>query len=144
MLIALFSYGYLEKRNVIREEFYLLLLLASLGAAVLVASSHFVSFFLGLETLSVSLYALLAYLRTDGSGLEAAMKYLILAAVSSAFLLFGMALLYAQFGTMEFGKLAGRVSTRGCGRPYAFGRYSHGHCRYRFQARTCALPYVDT
>jgi len=104
--VALFSYGYLERRNVIREEFYLLLLLASLGAAVLVASSHFISFFLGLETLSVSLYALLAYLRTDERGLEAAIKYLILAAVSSAFLLFGMALLYAQFGTMEFVKLS--------------------------------------
>jgi NADH-quinone oxidoreductase subunit N len=103
--VALFAYGYLEKRNVIREEFYLLLILATLGAAVLVASSHFVSFFLGLETLSVSLYALLAYLRTDDRGLEAAIKYLILAAVSSAFLLFGMALLYAQLGTMEFGKL---------------------------------------
>ena len=100
--IALFAYEYLKKRNVVHEEFYLLLLLASLGAAVLVASSHFVSFFLGLETLSVSLYALLAYLRTDERGLEAAIKYLILAAVSSAFLLFGMALLYAQFGTMEF------------------------------------------
>ena len=109
IVVALFSYGYLEKRNVVREEFYLLLLLASLGAAVLVASSHFVSFFLGLETLSVSLYALLAYLRTNERGLEAAIKYLILAAVSSAFLLFGMALLYAQFGTMEFAKLAGQA-----------------------------------
>jgi len=104
--IALFAYEYLKKRNVIQEEFYLLLLMASLGAAVLVASSHFVSFFLGLETLSVSLYALLAYLRTDERGLEAAIKYLILAAVSSAFLLFGMALLYAQFGTMEFAEFA--------------------------------------
>jgi len=113
--IALFSYGYLQKRNVIREEFYLLLLLASLGAAVLVASSHFVSFFLGLETLSVSLYALLAYLRTDERGLEAAIKYLILAAVSSAFLLFGMALLYAQFGTMEFAKLAAQAARADAG-----------------------------
>jgi NADH-quinone oxidoreductase subunit N len=114
--IALFAYEYLKKRNVIQEEFYLLLLLASLGAAVLVASSHFVSFFLGLETLSVSLYALLAYLRTDERGLEAGLKYLILAAVSSAFLLFGMALLYAQFGSMEFSKLAvqaGRANAGG-------------------------------
>lgn len=113
--IALFAYGYLKQRNVIREEFYLLLLLASFGAAVLVASSHFVSFFLGLETLSVSLYALLAYLRTDQRGLEAALKYLILAAVSSAFLLFGMALIYAQLGTMEFGKLAVQVSRADAG-----------------------------
>jgi len=104
--IVLLSYRYLDNRRVVREEFYLLLLLASLGASVLVASSHFVSFVLGLEILSVSLYALLAYLKTDQRGLEAALKYLILAAVSSAFLLFGMALVYAQFGSMEFAEFA--------------------------------------
>ncbi len=104
--IASFAYGYLEKRALVKEEFYLLLLLAVLGAAVLVASSHFVSFFLGLETLSVSLYALLGYQRSDEQGIEAAVKYLVLAAVSSAFLLFGMALLYAELGTMEFSRLA--------------------------------------
>ena len=68
--IALFAYGYLEKRALVKEEFYLLLLLAVLGAAVLVASSHFVSFFLGLETLSVSLYALLGYHRSDERGIR--------------------------------------------------------------------------
>jgi NADH-quinone oxidoreductase subunit N len=104
--IAFFAYGYLEKRTPVKEEFYLLLLLAVLGAAVLVASSHFVSFFLGLETLSVSLYALIGYQRSDKRGIEAAVKYLVLAAVSSAFLLFGMALLYAELGTMEFSRLA--------------------------------------
>lgn len=105
IVIAFFAYGYLEKRTPVKEEFYLLLLLAVLGAAVLVASSHFVSFFLGLETLSVSLYALLGYQRSDERGIEAAVKYLVLAAVSSAFLLFGIALLYAELGTMEFSRL---------------------------------------
>jgi NADH-quinone oxidoreductase subunit N len=104
--IAFFAYGYLEKKALVKEEFYLLLLLAVLGAAILVASSHFVSFFLGLETLSVSLYALLGYQRSNERGIEAAVKYLVLAAVSSAFLIFGMALLYAELGTMEFSRLA--------------------------------------
>jgi len=111
--VAIFAHGYLEKRTLIKEEFYLLLLLAVLGAAVLVASTHFVSFFLGLETLSVSLYALLGYQRSDGRGIEAALKYLVLAAVSSAFLLFGMALLYAEFGTMTFSGLAELSSNAG-------------------------------
>jgi NADH-quinone oxidoreductase subunit N len=105
IVVALYSFGYLEKRGGTREEFYLLLLLAALGAAVLVASSHFVSLFLGVETLSVSLYALLAFHRSE-RGIEAGIKYLVLAAVSSAFLLFGMALLYAELGTMEFSRLA--------------------------------------
>jgi NADH-quinone oxidoreductase subunit N len=100
------SYGYLEKQRVRREEFYVLLLLAALGSAVLVASSHFASFFLGLETLSVSLYGLIAYPRVRAASIEAGVKYLILAAVSSAFLLFGMALVYARVGTMEFTRIA--------------------------------------
>jgi NADH-quinone oxidoreductase subunit N len=100
------SYGYLKRQSVQREEFYLLLLLAALGAAVLVASGHFASFFLALETLSISLYGLIAYPRLRPASIEAGVKYLILAGVSSAFLLFGMALIYAQAGTMEFTRIA--------------------------------------
>src|SRR5262245_44289053 len=105
-VIVLLSYGYLEWRRGNPEEFYLLLLLATLGSAVLVASSHFVSLFIGLETLSVALYVLIAYLRTSERSIEAGIKYLILAAVSAAFLLFGMALVYADLGTMEFARMA--------------------------------------
>lgn len=104
--VALFSYGYLEKQEERREEFYVLLLVATLGATVLAASSHFASFFLGLETLSVPLFVLNAYLPDRKRPLEAGIKYLVLAAASSAFLLFGMALIYAALGTMAFGRIA--------------------------------------
>ncbi len=113
LFTALFAYGYLEKNDAAPEEFYLLLLLAVTGAAVLVASSHFASLILGLETLSVSLYGLIAYPAYRERCIEASLKYLILAALSSAFLLFGMALLYAEFGTMEFGGLAVLMASRG-------------------------------
>jgi NADH-quinone oxidoreductase subunit N len=105
-IVVALSYPYLEKHQGHHEEFYVLLLLAALGSSVLVSSSHFASFFLGLEILSVSIYALAAYLRVDLRGIEAGMKYLILAGASSAFLLFGMALVYAQTGTMEFARMA--------------------------------------
>lgn len=108
--IAILSYGYLQHRSETREELYVLLLVATLGSMVLVASSHFVSFFLGLEILSVALYALCAYTRTLPRSLEAGIKYLILAGSSSAFLLFGMALIYAQLGTMELSRLSGLLS----------------------------------
>src|SRR6185312_7265953 len=62
-VVAILSYGYLEKGDEQREELYVLLLIATLGSEVLVASNHFASFLLGLEILSVSLYALNAYLR---------------------------------------------------------------------------------
>ena len=104
--VAGLAYGYLEEQAVEKEEFYILLLTAALGAAVLAASSHFVSFFLGLEVLSISLYALNAYIYPRKTALEAGIKYLVLAAASAAFLLFGMALIYAAVGTMEFGHMA--------------------------------------
>jgi NADH-quinone oxidoreductase subunit N len=103
--IAIFCHGYLERHAETREELYVLLLVATLGSMVLVASSHFVSFFLGLEILSVALYALSAYLHTRRRPVEAGIKYLILAGSSSAFLLFGMALIYAQLGTMDLARL---------------------------------------
>jgi NADH-quinone oxidoreductase subunit N len=97
-----FSYDYFNDREGENEELLLLLLTALLGASVLVASSHFASFFLGLETLSISLFALISYPLNQTRPLEAAIKYLILSGVSSAFLLMGMALIYAQSGELYF------------------------------------------
>ncbi|PSL46123.1 NADH dehydrogenase subunit N [Chitinophaga niastensis] len=101
-IILLLSFNYFEEREERKEEYYLLLLLATIGALVLVVSRHFMSLFLGLEILSISLYGLIAYLRTRERSDEAGIKYLMLAALSSAFLLFGMALVYAFTGHMDF------------------------------------------
>ncbi|NIQ11932.1 MAG: NADH-quinone oxidoreductase subunit N, partial [candidate division Zixibacteria bacterium] len=107
--VAIFGYNYLNLYLENREEFYIVLLLASLGSSVLVASSNFMSFFLGLEILTVSLYVMIGYMRKNQFSLEAGIKYLILAAASSAFLLFGMALLYAETGTMNFNGIANAI-----------------------------------
>jgi NADH-quinone oxidoreductase subunit N len=104
-VVAVLSYQYLERHDGHHEELYLLLLLATFGCAVLVTSVHLVSFLLGLEILSVSLYAMVAYFRDRKQALEAGIKYLILASASAAFLLFGMALIYAGTGTMAFSRL---------------------------------------
>jgi NADH-quinone oxidoreductase subunit N len=100
--VVLLAHGYLARQDCRREEFYLLVLLATLGSAVLAAATHFASFFLGLETLSVSLYAMVAYVPGRLRGVEAGIKYLVLAATSAAMLLFGMALHYAATGRMDF------------------------------------------
>jgi NADH-quinone oxidoreductase subunit N len=102
LVVTMISYAYFEQREERKEEYYILLILATLGAVVLVISKHFVSLFLGLEILSVSLYSMIAYLRQRERSDEAGLKYLILAAFSSAFLLFGMALVYASTGAMDF------------------------------------------
>ena len=92
-----------EKR---KEEYYILLLLATLGGTTMVISTHFLSFFIGLEILNISLYTLISYYRERPKSIEAGLKYLILAAMSSAFLLFGMALIYTLTGTLSFQGLA--------------------------------------
>lgn len=104
IVITIFSYisirnFFTEKR---REEYYLLLLLATLGVVSMVICTHFISFFVSLELLSVSLYTLISYYRERTKSIEAGLKYLMLAAMSSSFLLFGMALMYAVSGTMYF------------------------------------------
>jgi NADH-quinone oxidoreductase subunit N len=108
--VFLFGYDYLGHRQEYREEFYLLILLATTGAMVLVVSRHFASFFLGLELLSVALYALISYARTQSASIEAGIKYLVLAASSSSVLLFGLALIYADSGSMELSQFAAVMS----------------------------------
>lgn len=116
MAVAFHAYRYFghKERHVVKvEEFYLLLLMACLGALVLIGSFHFAGFFLGLEIMSISLFALIAYplAKTPSNNyalhhsLEAAMKYLVLSSIASAFLLLGIAFLYAQTGTLSLAGL---------------------------------------
>jgi NADH-quinone oxidoreductase subunit N len=108
--IAVLCYGYFGGRESAHQSVYILLLLGALGGVVLVVSSHFASFFLGLELLSVSLFALIAYSRHAEHGIEAGIKYLVLAGFSSSFLAFGMALIYAGLGTMQFDEIGAIVA----------------------------------
>ncbi len=110
LIVTVLMYSYLQRREAQREEFYALLLIATIGSTVLVTSSHFITLFIGLEVLTVSLYGMIAYLFTNDRPLEAGIKYLILAAASSAFLLFGMALIFAETGTMLFSELAEKLA----------------------------------
>ncbi len=111
LIVAILSYGYLEQRTGGRDELYMLLMMATLGGIVLVCSIHFASLFIGLELLTVPLYAMVGFTRNRRRSIEAAVKYLVLAGASSAFLLFGMALIYAETGSMEFGKVLSLLKT---------------------------------
>jgi NADH-quinone oxidoreductase subunit N len=114
IVTAASSIGSLSGRRDEHGEYFFLLVLGCLGASVLAASGNFAALFLGLELLSVTLFVLIAYRREHLPGAEAGIKYLILAGVSSAFLLFGMALAYAAVGTMELSEVA-RLAASGEG-----------------------------
>lgn len=85
-----------------REELYLLMLLAAAGGIVLVSTEHLAGLFIGLELLSVPLYGMVGYAFFNRHSLEAAIKYMVLSATGSAFLLLGMALLYGESGSLVF------------------------------------------
>ncbi|MGO8763444.1 MAG: NADH-quinone oxidoreductase subunit N [Desulfobaccales bacterium] len=91
------------------DELYALLIFAALGMALVVAGANWVIFFLGLELMSLALYVLIAIRRGEAYGIEAAVKYFIMGAVASAFLTFGLGLLYAMTGTLEIAGSLGAV-----------------------------------
>lgn len=105
LLTAILAHGYLARLSVRREEFYLLLPIAALGAAALTAADHLASLFLALETTSIALYGLIAYRRDGRTAIEAGLKYLVLVGVATGLLAFGIALLYAATGELAFDRL---------------------------------------
>jgi len=94
-----------------REELYLLMLLATLGGMALVCAQHLAALFIALELLSVPVYGLVAYAFFSKRSLEAGIKYMVLSAAGSAFLLMGMALLYAESGSLAFSALGQTTSS---------------------------------
>ncbi|MFI3311559.1 MAG: NADH-quinone oxidoreductase subunit NuoN [Ewingella sp.] len=97
-----FAYPWLAGYPDNREEFYLLVLIAALGGILLACSNHLASMFLGIELISLPLFGLIGYAYRQKRSLEASIKYMLLSAAASSFLLFGMALIYAQSGDLSF------------------------------------------
>jgi NADH-quinone oxidoreductase subunit N len=107
-ITLLFSHQYSKIRGFARDEFYGLILFAALGMSLVASAVHWLTFFLGLEVLSLSLYVLIAIRKTQMGSNEAGIKYFIMSAVASAFLTFGIALIYAMRGKLDIAQsLAG-------------------------------------
>ena len=108
MIVVLFySRAYLYDRpNMNKGEYYVLALFATLGMMVMISANNFVTIYVGLELLSLSLYALVAMNRDSLASTEAAMKYFVLGALASGMLLYGMSMIYGATGTLEITELA--------------------------------------
>jgi len=100
-LSLLFSCQYVKLRGIGGDEFYGLLLLSGFGMILVAGALHWLVFFLGLETLSLSLYVLIAIRKPQSTSNEAGLKYFMMGAVASAFLTFGIAMVYAATGKMD-------------------------------------------
>jgi NADH-quinone oxidoreductase subunit N len=108
--VLIYSRDYLAARGLDKGEFYVLLLFATLGMMVMISAAHLLSVYIGLELLSLSLYALVAIDRDSPRATEAAMKYFVLGALASGLLLYGMSMIYGATGTLQIGAIAQSVA----------------------------------
>ena len=105
-IVTIYSRPYINERAILRGEYYMLVVFATLGALILVSAHSLLTIYLGLELMTLSTYAMVASHRDSSEASEAAMKYFVMGAVASAFMLFGMSLVYGGAATLEIGQIA--------------------------------------
>ncbi|MBL1432159.1 MAG: NADH-quinone oxidoreductase subunit NuoN [Gammaproteobacteria bacterium] len=110
-LAFLYARQYLVDRGIYRGEFYVLGLFAVLGMLVMVSAHNYLIIYLGLELLSLSLYAMVAFNRDSSLSAEAAMKYFVLGAIASGMLLYGMSMIYGATGTLDISEIAAFIAS---------------------------------
>jgi NADH-quinone oxidoreductase subunit N len=106
IMMLVYSRQYMADRGLDKGEFYVLVLYATLGMMVMISAANFVTMYLGLELMSLSLYGLVAIDRESRRATEAAMKYFVLGALASGLLLYGMSMIYGATGSLEIGGVA--------------------------------------
>lgn len=107
--VFVYSREYLQARNIFKGEFYVLGLFSISGMMLMVSANNLLMLYLGLELLSLCLYALVAFNRDNGNASEAAMKYFVLGAIASGMLLYGMSILYGLSGSLQLSEIAQAV-----------------------------------
>jgi len=115
VLTFVYAKDYMRERDMWVGEYHVLLLFAVLGAMIMVSANGFLTLYLGLELLSLCLYALVAFDRDSKQGAEAAMKYFVLGALGSGMLLYGISMLYGAAGGFAFADVAAAVASQGNG-----------------------------
>jgi NADH-quinone oxidoreductase subunit N len=111
-LTVLISMGYAQREGIAFGEYYALILFATLGMMLMAAGTHLIIIFLGLETMSISIYILAGMMREDRKSVESAFKYFLLGAFATGFLLYGIALLYGATGFLYLKDIAAYISSK--------------------------------
>jgi NADH-quinone oxidoreductase subunit N len=111
-LTLLISMGYASREGIGFGEYYALILFATLGMMLMAAGTHLIVIFLGLETMSISIYILAGMLREDRRSVESAFKYFLLGAFATGFLLYGIAFLYGATGSLYLKDIASTIASK--------------------------------
>jgi NADH-quinone oxidoreductase subunit N len=110
MITIAYARAYIGARDMLKGEFFTLSLFSLLGVCVMVSANNFLVVYLGLELMSLSLYALVALRRDHGTSTEAAMKYFVLGALASGFLLYGLSMMYGATGSLDIPRVSDVIS----------------------------------
>jgi NADH-quinone oxidoreductase subunit N len=113
--VFVYSTDYLKRRAILKGEYFVLGLFATLGAMVLISAANLITLYLGLELMSLCLYAMVAFDRDSGIAAESAIKYFVLGSMASGTLLYGMSIVYGVTGSLELAEIATAVRTAGIG-----------------------------
>jgi len=113
LLTILISIGYTRQQGIGMGEYYVLVLFSTVGMMLMAAGTNLLTIFLGLETMSISIYVLAGIKRTDPKSVESAMKYFILGAFATGFFLYGVALVYGATGSFNLKEIASFLSASG-------------------------------
>src|ERR1700738_5078463 len=108
-VVFVYSTDYLQRRAILKGEYYVLGLFATLGGMVLISAGSLITLYLGLELMSLCLYAMVAFDRESGIAAESAIKYFVLGSMASGTLLYGMSIVYGVTGSLELAAIASSV-----------------------------------
>jgi len=112
-VVFVYSHAYLRERGLLKGEYYLLGLFATLGMFVMISAHNLITMYLGLELMSLALYAMVAFDRESPVAAESAMKYFVLGAIASGMLLYGMSILYGLTGSLQLNEIAAALAETG-------------------------------
>lgn len=136
--ITIMSLRWLERQGILAPEYYVLLMLATVGMMLLAGAVDMTTLFLGLEVMSISVYVLAGYDRTRRASAEAALKYFLIGSFASGFLLYGIALTYGATGQFNFALIGAQLSSTP---PTLMAKFGMGLLLVGFAFKVAAVPF---
>jgi NADH-quinone oxidoreductase subunit N len=115
LLVTIISFRYTDREDLVEGEYYTLLLFGTLGMMVMVSSTSFITIFIGLEVMSLSIYVLCGLLKGRARSIESSLKYFLMGSFATAFLLYGIALIYTSTGSIDVGMIRAVATARDLG-----------------------------
>lgn len=136
--VAVLSLRWLERQGILAPEYYVLLMLATVGMMLLAGAADLITLFLGLEVMSISVYVLAGYDRTRRASAEAALKYFLIGAFATGFLLYGIALIYGATGQFNFALIGAQLAS---GEATLMAKLGMGLLLIGFAFKVAAVPF---